>query len=122
MKRLSIILLFVLCPLVGMNAQILPQYSEPADLAQLSAQTLTESQENASPVPEMELSVAPQKKPGTALLITAGCLTAVGAAMYVSSWGMISDSSSIGSVFSIAGLTCVGVSIPLYITGVCKRK
>ncbi len=70
-----------------------------------------------SPAPEVDLGLRDPLKTGKALLITAGCMTAAGAALYGSAWAMIGDSSSVGAVFSISGIALVGASVPLYIAG-----
>ena len=64
---------------------------------------------------KVDLRLNNQKKTGTALLITAGCMTVVGVASYLSAWTMI-DYEYAG-VFSIGGIALAGASIPLYIAG-----
>ncbi len=54
------------------------------------------------------------KKVGTGLLIAAGCCLAAGAISYGCGFSMVSDA---GSYFTIAGISAMGISIPLFISG-----
>jgi len=117
MKQLpAIAFLIFLSSLAQLNAQVMPRYKDMAAMSDTAA--VVEAMSN---VLTEEVTV-PQIDTGKSLLITAGCLTAIGVALYAGSWAMISDSSSIGSYFSIAGISCVGASIPLYIAGGIRKK
>lgn len=124
MKRLTAILLFGTLAFFAADAQIMPQYVEFKDYFEEDAvYAIVRGPSSLHPsTAEINIDNGNGKKPGTALLVAAGCLTAAGIALYASAWGMVSDGSSIGSVFSIAGITCVGISVPLYIAGGLKRK
>jgi len=76
----------------------------------------------AYPAPQTYMSMMKQdpcrqKITGRNLLISGGCFLAVGAASYGSAWTMLSDGNSVGDVFSIGGITCMGISVPLFIAG-----
>lgn len=58
-----------------------------------------------------------QKRKGRALLITGGALSVTGAALFFSSWGMITDATDAGKYFSIGGLSVFAAAIPFYISG-----
>lgn len=70
----------------------------------------------AEEIPDFSEALAMKNK-GRALLITGGALSLTGIALYLSAYTMISDSTSIGGVFSIGGLVVFTSAIPCYITG-----
>lgn len=60
------------------------------------------------------------KRKGRALLITGGALGITGAALYGSSFTMVSDSTSIGGVFSVGGIMIFASAISYCIIGTSK--
>jgi len=117
MRRVITIVLFLFA-LESANAQIMPQYK---NLQQSQSDSLSFTSSIELNNTNIQFNTESPKNGNTAL-ITGCALTLIGAALYASSWGMTSDSSSIGSYFSIAGLSCIGLSIPFYVTEILRRQ
>ena len=108
------LLVLIACSLSAQNLYTAPSLEMPKTPAICFNQTGMPAHFQPAKV---DLKLNNQLKTGKVLLITAGCMTAVGIASYFSAWTMVSDATSIGGVFSIGGIALVGASIPLYIAG-----
>ncbi len=67
--------------------------------------------------PKVDLKLNRQMVVGRDLLISAGVMTVTGGALYGAAWGMMGEASTIAAVSSIAGISLMGLSVPLYIAG-----
>jgi len=131
MKKIAVLFSLLILPVVSAMGQIIPSYenfrSDNSSYNEVSFTFDSAAEHGAfeksnQSIEFKSLEYERMERSGKTLLICAGALSAAGVAMYISSWTMTSDSSSIGSVFSIAGLSCAGISIPLYICGASKLR
>lgn len=126
MKKLVLVLVLFFGAATLMKAQYIrperiPYYVEESTIVNLdpdlSFYRIPDLTENfAEEIPDFSDALAMKNK-GRALLITGGALSLTGIALYLSAYTMISDSTSIGGVFSIGGLVVFTSAIPCYITG-----
>jgi len=126
MKRFYLLVFFsaVLLLLSGVNSFAQIQNSSDDmnnNVTDLSSQIVL--QQYAMPNPLEDFTVNVEKpQTGKELLITGGCLSLLGVALYGASWTMVGDAGSLGTVCSITGLSCVAISIPFYVTGGIKHS
>ena len=117
-------LISVLFVLAALSFEMSAQYVRPeAQTAQIRDSYLTTTPVLYSYLDEQPVSpdlskALSQKKTGTALLISAGACTAVGAVFFGLSWTLISDSiPDAARSIPIIGVSLLGVSAPLYVAG-----
>lgn len=131
MKHFIITLLMLLAAPAALHAQYARQAPTGEDVATILYETTgtsniwsvtngsiisegqTTSIENGLSLDEAEAL----KRKGRALLITGGALGITGAALYGSSFTMVSDSTSIGGVFSVGGILIFASAISYCIIG-----
>lgn len=120
MKKLITIVFALAAMSFEMSAQYIRPQAQCADVTEtyLSTTPVLYSYNEVQPVsPDLSKALS-QKKTGTALLISAGACTAVGAVFFGLSWTLISDSiPDAARSIPIIGVSLLGVSAPLYVAG-----